>query len=194
MCGLSGAELVVIVVAAVILLGPDKLPEVMRLLGRLTREVRKITGDLGKVTEEIRDVVSVEDLKKQLREEMQLERVRSAKREVESEIDAIRAKIRVDGTKSTGAGDASRAPRSIPDTASSETDAATGDDGGSEVLASDTEARAEGAVPRVRAAPGSVAREPSWALDAPLVGAEAHSPPDDGGGAMLDDASTSEAT
>lgn len=94
MCGLSGTELFVIVVVAVIVLGPEKLPELMRWVGRAAREVRKLTGDIGKVSSDLRSVVSVDDLKKQLREEMQIERVRSVRTDAEQEIDAIRARMR----------------------------------------------------------------------------------------------------
>lgn len=52
MCGVSGVELVVILVIAVVVLGPDRLPELMRTLGRLTREVRKATGELTSVRDE----------------------------------------------------------------------------------------------------------------------------------------------
>lgn len=67
MCGVSGPELIVIVVAAVIILGPERLPEVMRTVGRLLREVRRLTGDLGKMTDDVRGSVSVDELKRQLR-------------------------------------------------------------------------------------------------------------------------------
>ncbi len=67
MCGVSGPELIVIVVAAVIILGPERLPEVMRAVGRLLREVRRLTGDLGKMTDDVRGSVSVDELKRQLR-------------------------------------------------------------------------------------------------------------------------------
>ncbi len=102
MCGVSGPELIVIVVAAVIILGPERLPEVMRAVGRLLREVRRLTGDLGKMTDDVRGSVSVDELKRQLREEMGLERARERRREVESEIDEIRARLRAKVEASEG--------------------------------------------------------------------------------------------
>jgi sec-independent protein translocase protein TatB len=46
MFGLSFAEIVIIAVLALLLLGPDKLPEAAKTLGKGLRELRRATDDL----------------------------------------------------------------------------------------------------------------------------------------------------
>ncbi len=46
MFGLSFTELLIIAVLALLLLGPDRLPDAMKTLGKGLREVRKATDDL----------------------------------------------------------------------------------------------------------------------------------------------------
>jgi sec-independent protein translocase protein TatB len=92
MCGVSGIELLVIVAIAVIVVGPERLPDLMRAAGKLMRQVRAMTGDLGQVTREIQSTVNVDEIRKQLREEMQIERARFRQLAQETEIDAIRAR------------------------------------------------------------------------------------------------------
>ncbi|WP_418605435.1 twin-arginine translocase TatA/TatE family subunit [Georgenia sp. SUBG003] len=54
MFGINGGELVVLLVLAFLLIGPERLPELAQQLGRLTREVKKIaTGAKEKVREEL---------------------------------------------------------------------------------------------------------------------------------------------
>ncbi len=96
MCGISGIEFLVIIVAAIIILGPEKLPDAMRAAGKLAREVRRIRGDLGDVTKEIRSQVNVADLQKQLVKELDIDRARSSMKDAESEIDALRARLNKD--------------------------------------------------------------------------------------------------
>lgn len=90
MCGVSGIELLVIVVAAVIFLGPDRLPEVMRTLGKLMREVRKVTGEISNVRDEF--TRSVRDEGRTIQESVE-RRTHAGKagQDVE-DIDAIRAR------------------------------------------------------------------------------------------------------
>jgi sec-independent protein translocase protein TatB len=52
---ISATELLVIAVVALLVLGPDKLPEAMRKLGRATREIRRITSGFEA---ELRDALS----------------------------------------------------------------------------------------------------------------------------------------
>lgn len=52
MFGIGVSELLVILVVALIVLGPQRLPEVARALGKGLAELRKATGGL---TEELRD-------------------------------------------------------------------------------------------------------------------------------------------
>ncbi|HET6438664.1 MAG TPA: Sec-independent protein translocase protein TatB [Anaeromyxobacter sp.] len=46
MFGISGVELVIIAALALILLGPDQLPQVARTLGKWMREFRRATDDI----------------------------------------------------------------------------------------------------------------------------------------------------
>ena len=90
MCGISGPELIIIVVVALVVLGPERIPELMRSLGKMMREVRKFTGDLSQVTREIQSTVSMEDLRKQIRDELSVERDKIRRLTQEVEIDQIR--------------------------------------------------------------------------------------------------------
>ena len=51
MFGMSGTELVIILVLALLLLGPEKLPEMAKLLGKGMREFQKATDDLKSTVE-----------------------------------------------------------------------------------------------------------------------------------------------
>ena len=55
MFNISATELLVIAVVALLVLGPEKLPEAMRKLGRATKEVRRITSGFEA---ELRDALS----------------------------------------------------------------------------------------------------------------------------------------
>ncbi len=56
MFGLSFGEIVIIAVLALLLLGPERLPEAAKTLGKGLRELRKATEDLkGQVEREIYD-------------------------------------------------------------------------------------------------------------------------------------------
>lgn len=46
MFGLSFGEIVIIAILALLLLGPDKLPDAMKMLGKGMRDIRKATDDL----------------------------------------------------------------------------------------------------------------------------------------------------
>jgi sec-independent protein translocase protein TatB len=54
---ISATELLVIAIVALLILGPDKLPDAMRKLGRATRELRRITSGFEA---ELRDALSDE--------------------------------------------------------------------------------------------------------------------------------------
>ncbi len=54
MFGLSFGEVVIIAILALLLLGPDKLPEAAKTLGKGLREIRKATDEIkGQVEQEI---------------------------------------------------------------------------------------------------------------------------------------------
>ena len=46
MFGISGVEFLIIAVLALVLLGPDQLPQVARTLGKWMRELRRATDDV----------------------------------------------------------------------------------------------------------------------------------------------------
>ena len=51
MFGMSGTELIIILVLALLLLGPEKLPEVAKLLGKGMRDFQKATDDIKNTVE-----------------------------------------------------------------------------------------------------------------------------------------------
>ena len=55
MFNISATELLVIAVVALLVLGPEKLPDAMRKLGRATREIRRVTSGFEA---ELRDALS----------------------------------------------------------------------------------------------------------------------------------------
>ena len=62
MFGLSFGEIVIIAILALLLLGPDKLPDTMKMLGKGMRDLRKATDDLKDQVE--REIYSADDSKK----------------------------------------------------------------------------------------------------------------------------------
>ncbi|MBF0270588.1 MAG: twin-arginine translocase TatA/TatE family subunit [Magnetococcales bacterium] len=61
MFGLSWFEFFVILVVALLVIGPDKLPEVARGLARVIRQFQRIVND-------VRDSIHMEDLEAKMRE------------------------------------------------------------------------------------------------------------------------------
>lgn len=51
MFGLSFPELLIVLVVALIVLGPERLPKVARTIGKGMREIRKVSGDFKDVVE-----------------------------------------------------------------------------------------------------------------------------------------------
>lgn len=58
MGSIGGPELLVVVVVALLVLGPDRLPDALRQAGRGIREVRKVTSGLQTT---VRDLVEDAD-------------------------------------------------------------------------------------------------------------------------------------
>ena len=61
MFGLSFGEIVIIAVLALLLLGPDRLPDAMKTLGKGLRDLRKATDDLK---DQVEREIYTDDLKK----------------------------------------------------------------------------------------------------------------------------------
>jgi sec-independent protein translocase protein TatB len=59
MFGLSFGEIVIIAVIALLLLGPDRLPEAAKTLGRGLREIRRATDDLK---DQVQKEISLDDV------------------------------------------------------------------------------------------------------------------------------------
>ena len=51
MFGLSGTELAIVLVLALLLLGPSKLPELARSVGKAVRDFKRATGDIRNTVE-----------------------------------------------------------------------------------------------------------------------------------------------
>ena len=71
MFGIGMPELLVILGLALIILGPKKLPEIARGLGKAMREFRRATSDLREQFEE--ETKELKDVTETLREEVDLE-------------------------------------------------------------------------------------------------------------------------
>lgn len=93
MCGVSGVELVVILVVAIIVIGPEKLPEVMGSLGKFTRDIRKATSELTNVRDDV-----ARSIKESADEARNATRARTRNAiiddEERAELDALRARRR----------------------------------------------------------------------------------------------------
>jgi sec-independent protein translocase protein TatB len=61
MFGLSFGEIVIIAVLALLLLGPDKLPEAAKTLGKGLRDLRKATDD---IKDQVEREINLDDFKK----------------------------------------------------------------------------------------------------------------------------------
>jgi len=51
MFGMSGTELLIVLVVALLLFGPDKLPEMAKMAGKAMREFQRATGDIRSTVE-----------------------------------------------------------------------------------------------------------------------------------------------
>ena len=126
MCGISGIELALIVVVALVVVGPERLPDLLRAVARFAGQMRGVTEDLQRVTRDIREGLPTEELRRELRRATDLDTASGdapARRErlrdsaAEAEIDAIRAR-RVTrpaaGQVAQGGGEAPRPGASTP--------------------------------------------------------------------------------
>ncbi|NQW62433.1 MAG: twin-arginine translocase TatA/TatE family subunit, partial [Deltaproteobacteria bacterium] len=70
MCGISGFEFVVILVIALLVLGPEKIPEILRFFGGIMRQVKELSGEVTKLKSDMLSSPQIEELKKQIRAEV----------------------------------------------------------------------------------------------------------------------------
>ena len=70
MCGISGFEFVVILVIALLVLGPEKIPEILRFFGGVMRQVKELSVEVTKLKSDMLSSPQVEELKKQIRAEI----------------------------------------------------------------------------------------------------------------------------
>ena len=93
MFGFSFGELVVLVVVAIVVIGPKDLPKVLRTLGQWAGKLRRMASEL-RAQSGIDDVLRTEGLTEDLNEIRKLAR---------GELDTISRAARVDGTSTAGA-------------------------------------------------------------------------------------------
>jgi len=76
MFGIGMTELAVIIVVALVVLGPRRLPEVARSLGKGLAEFRRLTGDVNKELDAARHMIESEarDHERKRREDQRVER------------------------------------------------------------------------------------------------------------------------
>ena len=70
MCGISGFEFVIILVIALLVLGPEKIPEILRFFGGVMRQVKELSGEVTKLKSDMLSSPQIEELKKQIRAEI----------------------------------------------------------------------------------------------------------------------------
>ena len=68
MFGISSWELVVVVLAALILIGPQKLPELLRQLRDLSLKMRELSTGVRNAMNEVARAAQIDDLKKEKRQ------------------------------------------------------------------------------------------------------------------------------
>ncbi len=109
MFGIGMPELAVILVVALVVLGPRRLPELARTLGKGLAEFRKVTGDVNKELQGARDLIEREAREhERLAREMEREQRRAATRSSEGSTEPPKKDV----VPSTGA--APSAPTDAP--------------------------------------------------------------------------------
>ena len=57
MFDVGGMEFVVIIVVALLVIGPERIPEVARMLGRFIGQLRQLGGDIGDPIQQVREAL-----------------------------------------------------------------------------------------------------------------------------------------
>ncbi len=68
-------EMIIIVVAALLLLGPRKLPDFARWVGTALREVRKVTQEVRSAIDMEVEKAELEELKRQFEEDLRVDNI-----------------------------------------------------------------------------------------------------------------------
>lgn len=118
--GVGGAELLILLVAGLLILGPGKLPEVAGQLGRAVRDFRRMTADLTGEFEKSINESGAGDLRRTVDTELKgmKEQVASVGKSVERDLNATKASV-------TGVKTAAKKPAAAKPSAA-KTGAATG--------------------------------------------------------------------
>ena len=79
MFGIGTTELLFILVIALVVLGPSKLPQIARSLGKGLAEFRRVTTDVKRTIEAEADQADFEEKKKKVQQEMEAKRATQAR-------------------------------------------------------------------------------------------------------------------
>jgi len=100
MFGIGPMELMVILLVALLVLGPKRLPEVMKMMGRMLAELRKTADEVKK---EIIEQEDIKDIQESLREISDVPRL--VQRQLEKEVEELareEAAKKLEGEKADG--------------------------------------------------------------------------------------------
>lgn len=84
MFGIGGPELLIICIVALIVIGPKKLPEMMRSLGKGLAEFKRVGNDVKSTLDQEVSRAEAESRKREVEEEMARRKAERAKQEAEA--------------------------------------------------------------------------------------------------------------
>ena len=113
MFGIGSSELVVIILVALLVLGPKKLPEVLKIIGRVMAELRKTADDVKKEIGAEADLRGIQDSLNQISEvprlvQAQMEKELAELKKVEQELGELKQtepEVPAQGKSDGGAGE-----------------------------------------------------------------------------------------
>ena len=91
MFGIGGPELLIICVVALIVIGPKKLPELLRSLGKGVAEFKRVGNDVKTTLDEEVSKAEAESRKREVEEELARRKAEKAKQEAGGTVDATDA-------------------------------------------------------------------------------------------------------